>query len=212
MGFALQQPGQRDEELDENGIASDALLLRRIRSGDKGAFEQVAVSYFQPAWRVAARVLRDDTEAEDVVQDVFLKIWRDPPDIDRSGSLKAWIIRVTTNASIDRIRKKRPMPVEELPERIDPAADAESGLQAGQAAEHVRTAMEELPERQRLALILTYYEGLANKEAAEILEVSVDALESLLARARRALRTSMDEVWQDVLGELERVSAADGQW
>ena len=89
---------------------------------------------------------------------------------------------------------------------------AESGLQAGQAAEHVRTAMENLPERQRLALILTYYEGLANKEAAEILEVSVDALESLLARARRALRTSMDEVWQDVLGELERVSGADGQW
>jgi len=184
-------------------------LLARVRAGDERAFEQLAVFYFQPAWRVAARVLRNDTEAEDVAQEVFLKIWRKPPELKDGASLKAWILRVASNGAIDRLRKKRPEPRDDLPDMADPGADAEDMMVSNAAASNVRAAVDGLPERQRLALVLTYYEGMANKEAAQAIGVSVDALESLLSRARRGLKVSMSAVWQEVLRDLTHIQVVD---
>ena len=194
------------------GQLTDAELLGKVHRGDEKAFGQLVSSLFPAVYRAAARVLRQDTEAEDVAQEVFLKIWRDPPDLGEGGSLTAWSIRVATNGAIDRLRKRKPELADTLPDRVDPSLGAEGALQENQAAGSVQEAMELLPERQRLALVLTYYEGLANKEAAQILEVSVDALESLLSRARRSLKSMLADQWNDLLDDLAHGGAREGSW
>jgi RNA polymerase sigma-70 factor (ECF subfamily) len=212
MELILKQPGQTAIRQEDVGAGPDARLLQRIKTGDAQAFERIVKTYFEPAWRVAVRILRNEAEAEDVAQGVFLKIWQNPPELKPGASFRAWILRVASNGAIDQLRKKRPVPVAELPEQVDGAVSAEQALQAGEAASQVQVALEELPERQRLALILTYYEGLANKEAADVLGVSVDALESLLSRARRGLKANMSGIWQDLLVDLTQKPLGDGQW
>jgi len=208
----LKQPGQTQNRNETEDGECAARLLQQIRSGDARAFEYIVEKYFQPAWRVAVRILRNDAEAEDVAQEVLLKIWKNPPELKPGASLKAWILRVASNGAIDQLRKKRPTTMAELPERVDASASVVDVLQADEAASQVQTALDGLPERQRLALILTYYEGMANKEAAEVLDVSVDALESLLSRARRGLKATMNDVWQELLDDLAKRPVADGQW
>ncbi|MGI9371727.1 MAG: RNA polymerase sigma factor [Hyphomicrobiales bacterium] len=182
---------------------TDAMLLKRVRDGDERAFEQLAAFHFQAAWRVAARVLRNDGEAEDVAQEALLKVWQNPPDLDSEASLRPWVLRVASNGAIDRLRKKKPdLLGDALPERNDPAPRADNKLVADDATGQVQDAIENLPERQRLALVLTYYEGLPNKDAAKALEVSVDALESLLSRARRALKAALSEHWDGLLADI----------
>ena len=209
MERALKKAIPQGSDQRVKDVQSDAWLLERIRARDERAFEQLADFYFQPVWRVAARVLRNDAEAEDIAQEVFLKVWLQPPELKKGASLRAWLLRVASNGAIDRLRKKRPEPRDDLPELADPDITAEDALVSNAAVSDVQAAMEILPERQRLALVLTYYEGLANKEAADVIGVSVDALESLLSRARRGLKTSMNGVWQELLGDLMHNSTAD---
>lgn len=191
---------------------SDTELLERIRNGDQQAFGQLVPLLFPHVYRAADRVLRQDQEAEDVAQEVFLKIWQNTPDLQQGAFLKAWAIRVATNGAIDRLRKRKPDLADEVPERADPAPDAQIALQKGEAASAIQAAIDALPERQRLALVLTYYEGLANKEAADLLEVSVDALESLLARARRGLKAVLADQWGELLEDLAQGGVNDGSW
>ncbi len=158
------------------------------------------------------RVLRADSEAEDVTQDVLLKIWRETPELRSEASLRSWSVRVATNGAIDRLRKKRPELWDEIPDRADPSPGAERALTEGEAADTVQQAIDGLPERQRLALVMTYYEGLANKETADLMGVSVDALESLLARGRRTLKASLADRWNELLEDLSGASATEGNW
>ena len=195
---------------DAFATPTDAVLVDRVRAGDQRAFEQLAAFHFQAAWRVASRVLRNDAEAEDVAQEVLLKVWQNPPDLSEDSSLKPWILRVASNAAIDRLRKKSPdLLGDSMPEREDSAPQADDALVAAGAAGHVQGAIDQLPERQRLALLLTYYEGMPNKDAAATLEVSVDALESLLARARRALKATLAGHWEDLLTDISQGHASE---
>ena len=191
---------------------TDGALLAAVRNGDQGAYGQLVERLFAPVYKAAVRVLRSDAEAEDVTQDVFLKIWRETPELRADASLRGWSVRVATNAAIDRLRKKRPELWDEPPERVDPALGAEGVLSREEAAQSVQQAIDGLPERQRLALVLTYYEGLANKDTAEMMGVSVDALESLLARGRRALKASLAESWSELLEDLGGGLEAEGNW
>ena len=180
--------------------ARDAGLARRIAERDGEALSDVVTAQFSRVFAVARRMVGNDADAEDIAQDVFLRLWRKPPDLsDERALLSTWLYRVAANLSIDRLRRKRPEPLDEtaaIPS-ADPGPDAAAA--GHQVARHVDTALAALPDRQRLALTLTYYEGFSNIETAEIMETSAEAVESLLSRARRGLRANLDGQWQDLL-------------
>ena len=180
--------------------ARDAGLARRIAERDGEALSDVVNAQFSRVFAVARRMVGNDADAEDIAQDVFLRLWRKPPDLsDERALLSTWLYRVAANLSIDRLRRKRPGPLDETAEipSGDPGPDAAAA--GNQVARQVDAALAGLPDRQRLALTLTYYQGLSNIETAEIMETSAEAVESLLARARRGARAALDGQWQDLL-------------
>jgi RNA polymerase sigma-70 factor (ECF subfamily) len=156
-------------------------------------------------FRLSARVLGNAADAEDVTQEAFVKLWRDPPELRNKAALKAWLARVARNLAIDRLRRARDTSDSELDRLVDPSTAPDGQLRHGQAADQVSAAMAELPERQRTALQLTYFEALGNQETASIMDVSVEAVESLLSRARRSLRATLEPVWSDLIDELEQL-------
>jgi len=137
-----------------------------------------------------------------VAQEVFLRLWTHAPSW-RSGEarLSTWLHRVTLNLCLDRRRRRRE---ENLPDDVDPV-DPRPGmvdeLQRQDTAAHVAAAMAALPDAQRTAIVLCHYQDLRNIEAAEVMGVSVEALESLLARGRRGLRERLRPALPDLLGE-----------
>ena len=156
---------------------------------------------------IATRLLRDPSEAEDVAQDTFLKVWRNIRRYDpERARLETWVSKIAVNASYDRLRKRREAQIPDAaPEPADGAPDAEDQLTGLDAAARVRQAVNALPERQRLALELCHFQELSNIEAAAIMEVSVEAVESLLARGRRTLRKALAAERADLLADTERL-------
>ena len=149
-------------------------------------------------------MLGDPREAEDIAQEAFLRLVNKAPrwDPDGGAKLKTWLYRVVVNLCIDRKRKHLPVPLEELPELPDLAeggpADRDRGLDIKYA---VRAALDALPPRQRSAVVLNYYQGFTNREAGELLGVSAEAVESLLARARRALKSRLKDAKHELIGD-----------
>lgn len=141
----------------------------------------------------AERLLGNRAEAEDVTQDVFEKIWRQAERWEPRAQLKTWLYRVTYNACIDRKRKaaRRREDGDGQLETIAEEAHPERLLQQKQGIEAVRRALQTLPERQRAAVILSYYEGLSNQEAAEALSLELNAFQQLLFRARQNLKQEL---------------------
>ena len=178
---------------------SDAQLLARFAAGDQSAARTLTEQLLPGAMRQAWRILGDQIEAEDVAQEAMLPLWRQASDW-RAGEarISTWLYRVVHNLCIDRIRKRRPqVPVEDAPEPVDPDPGVLEKMAQGERAQAVANAIKELPERQRQALILRHFEGLSNPEIGEALDCSVEAVESLLARARRQLTKKMSEESED---------------
>lgn len=142
-------------------------------------------------WRVAFRMLRDREEAEDVTQETFLRAWKMLPDWEDRAKFSTWACTVAINLCRDRLKKKKPVLMDELPEQADAALHPEQALSQKQASDRINTLVDALPDRQKAALSLCAFEGLGNIEAAEAMGVSIEALESLLARARRKLRLEL---------------------
>lgn len=181
---------------------TDAGLLKAAAAGSHAAFAEIASRHYQPVYRLAWRMTNGAADAEDMAQEAFVKLWKNPSQVREAGALKGWLMRVAANAVIDRSRKPRSGALDDAPEVEDPQARPDAPLDRAQAARLVDARIAALPERQRLALSLVYFEGLNNIEAAAVLEVSVDALESLLARARRGLKDSLSAEWRELLGGL----------
>ena len=178
---------------------SDAQLLARFAAGDQSAARTLTEQLLPGAMRQAWRILGDQIEAEDVAQEAMLRLWRQASDW-RAGEarISTWLYRVVHNLCIDRIRKRRPqVPVEDAPEPVDPDPGVLEKMAQGERAQAVANAIKELPERQRQALILRHFEGLSNPEIGDALDCSVEAVESLLARARRQLTKKMSEESED---------------
>jgi len=185
--------------------AVDAVLLDGVCAGDQAAFTALVDRHYSLVFRLSARVLGNAADAEDVTQEAFVKLWRSPPDLRNKAALKGWLARVARNLAIDRLRRTRNTSDSELELLVDPSTAPDGRLRHGQAAEEVSVALAQLPERQRTALQLTYFEALGNQETASIMDVSVEAVESLLSRARRSLRTTLSAVWTDLIDELEQL-------
>lgn len=172
---------------------NDDALMARVALRDGDALRLLADRHAEIPWRIAYRMLADPAEAEDVAQEAMLRLWQYAERWQAGGSgVSAWLTRVATNACLDRIRRRRFVSTDAVPERAD------DGLLADEMIEHdeVRTAVaaciDALPERQRASIILTYYEEQQNKMAADILAIQVKAFESLLFRARASLRDCVE--------------------
>lgn len=175
---------------------SDDELMRLAGGGDRAAFSRLVANHLRRATAIAARITRNAGDAEELVQEAFLKAWLKAPDWqtrDEGGgaAFSTWFYRVLVNLCIDRMRKPRNSPLEDASEVVDPTPDAFDNTSAGETGQRVSAAIATLPDRQRAALVLCHYEGLSNIEAAAVLEISIGALESLLVRARRSLRDAL---------------------
>jgi RNA polymerase sigma-70 factor (ECF subfamily) len=180
-------------------VSEEAALVARVAAGDEAAYRALLAAHLAPLNRYARRMLGDRDEADDVTQDVFVRLWTDAHRYrPEAARLTTWLHRIAHNLCVDWQRRHR---------RISLAGDSsmleappqettrgpEVDLAEAARVRRVRAAVDALPERQRSALVLCHYQGLGNREAAEIVGVSVEALESLLARARRTLRRALEE-------------------
>ena len=172
--------------------ATDEVLFAAIARRDEQAFAEIVDRHLQKVSGIAFRMLNSRSEAEEVAQEAMLKVWT-RASLWQPGMAKfsTWLYRVTVNLCIDRMRRQRATLVEInetlVDGRIDPARDMEQR----QLRDAVTAALDELPPRQKAVVILCHYEGFSGKEAARMLGVSVLAVQSLLVRARTALRTSL---------------------
>ncbi|MGA3251196.1 MAG: RNA polymerase sigma factor [Paraburkholderia sp.] len=170
----------------------DAELVARVGEQDPAAVRTLVSRKLPRLLALATRMLGDRMEAEDVAQEAFVRIWKQAPHWkEGEARFDTWIHRVALNLCYDRLRGRREDPVAELPDEADPQALPDMKLEARVRDERVRTALAALPVRQREALVLNYYQELSNIEAAAMMGITVDALESLLARARCNLRAQL---------------------
>lgn len=168
----------------------DDALMARLALRDTDALRAIADRHAQLVWRIAFRMLNDAHEAEDVAQESLLRLW-DKAESWQSGNsgVAAWLTRVATNLCIDKIRKNRRLTTaEDAPERADDDPLADAQIEHDEVRAAVVACIEALPERQRAAIVLTYYEEQPNQGAADMLSMQIKAFESLLFRARAALR------------------------
>ncbi len=200
-----REPGSRDAASAGSAPADELAWLNAIRSGDQSAFRSVVERYLPQLLSTARRMLRDGAEAEDIAQEAFARLWRSAPTLELGANgFRPWLYRVVSNLCVDRTRTtRRVMLVDEVPDQTAPPRQLDD-LVARDLAGRVNAALKALPERQRLALTLFHYEGLSQVEVGAILGVSDEAVESLLARARRSLKIALREDWQELLPERER--------
>ena len=174
-------------ELDEK---SDKELLELIAQADKHAFSLLMERHLSSVIIFAMRYFSHRSDAEDIAQETFIRLWcKAPVWQDKGISIKAWLYRVAYNQSIDQLRKQKLEYKAENDESIiDENAYIEKQIGIETALRIQKSALDSLPERQKTAIALCSIRGLSNNEAAIVMGISVDALESLLARGRRKLK------------------------
>jgi RNA polymerase sigma-70 factor (ECF subfamily) len=168
----------------------DHRLMERVAEGDAQAFRLLVERHTRSLNAHAVRMLRNPSEAEEVVQEAFVRLWKQAPNYRPEAKLRTFLHGIAHNLCIDRLRARRPHDDAALEQLA--GGDRPSGnLLALEQSARIHAAVAALPDRQRAALSLVHFEELSNIEAAALMEVSVEALESLLSRARRALRESL---------------------
>lgn len=180
------------------GSGDDSAMAARLAARDPHALREIIARHAGRLHRLAFRMTGDAHEAEDIVQEACLRLWDNAPDLSArhpvgsraAGSLRlgGWLQRVVTNLAIDRLRRARSLSHGAVPDREDEAPLADVRIETIEREGLARRLVLALPERQRAAIVLTYFEELPNAEAAAALEMNIKAFESLLHRARAALR------------------------
>jgi RNA polymerase sigma-70 factor (ECF subfamily) len=163
-------------------------LLAHYAAGDRQAARELALRLTPLPLRVATRMLGDRAEAEDVAQEAMLRLWTAAPGWrDGEAKVTTWLYRVTVNLCTDRLRRRRTVPIEDGQDWPSDAPGALADLLERDRMAAFQTALSRLPERQCQAVVLRHLEGLANPEIARIMEIGVEAVESLVSRGKRAL-------------------------
>ncbi|QDL99154.1 RNA polymerase sigma factor [Rhodopseudomonas palustris] len=177
----------------------DDELLDRLANDDEGAFRRLVERHIDRAFSVALRILGNRDDAEDVVQDTMLKVWTRRGQWEHGrAKFSTWLYRVVTNRCIDLHRQPRTDNVEAVPEPADTQPDAVSTIQRDEVTILLERAMQQLPEQQRIAVILSYHENMSNREIADVMETTVSAVESLLKRGRQQLRDLLRRNERDI--------------
>ena len=169
-----------------NGLTSDLALVTAVRAGDESAMATLYDRYSSIVYSVALRVLQDPGAAEDVLQDIFMQLWRTPAAFDSSrGNMAAWLAVISRNRAIDVLRRRRPeSDIEDVVLFIQP--DLASEADRARAMDKVRGALQAMPGPQRSALEMAYFEGLSH---AEIAEKTGEPLGTIKTRIRTGLLT-----------------------
>jgi RNA polymerase sigma-70 factor (ECF subfamily) len=173
----------------------DAELIMRVGRGDRAAAAALMARHVARLLALSRRMLGDPAEAEDAVQDAFIQLWTHASRWEQGRArIGTWLYRVTLNKCYDRLRRRPTTRLEDAGEIPDSAPSPETALQDAAIAAQVEVALAALPARQRAAIQLCHFGDCGNIEAAEILGVSVEALESLLSRGRRTLRDRLEHL------------------
>jgi len=178
--------------LDASQNLEDAELLARFAQGDRAAAQVLTARLAPVVYAQAFRMLGDRAEAEDITQDSLLRLWHAAPDW-QAGQAKVttWLYRVTSNLCIDKMRKSNRQSSDAVPEMPDDGPDMERCLQDRARAQALRAALSDLPDRQKQAMVLRHLEGLSNPDVAQIMQISVEAVESLMSRGKRSLADAL---------------------
>ncbi|MFC4728324.1 RNA polymerase sigma factor [Coralloluteibacterium thermophilus] len=176
----------------DDGADPDLELVLRIGRGDQAACAAFVERYIDRVQRLATRLTGNREDAEEATQEVFIKVWQQAARwTPGNARFSTWLYRVATNVCYDRLRRRREHEPMEAADHVSGGDTPEQVMGEVQRERDVAAALDALPERQRAAIVLCHYEGLSQREAAATLEVSEEALESLLARGRRSLRRSL---------------------
>jgi RNA polymerase sigma-70 factor (ECF subfamily) len=174
----------------------------QVGAGNRDACRELVERHLGRIVAFATRSLGERAEAEDVAQEVFERLWIHAGRWQAGRArLTTWLHRVALNLCLDRLSRRRERPLDETPEPPDSSPSVTAVLEQEDIGRYVNEELMTLPERQRIAITLCHYQGLRNIEAAEVMGVSVEALESLLARGRRTLRSRLRQLAPDLLGE-----------
>lgn len=173
----------------------DAALLERIAAADHMAFALLVRRHTPRYYALAYRSVFRREEAEDIVQEAFLKLWRNPRLWRKEGGAKftTWFYRLVLNLCHDHNKRKRPSPLPEAFDAADDGENAEEALANTRRGAAVERALQRLPERQRVALNLCFHEGMSNQEAANVMGIRLKALQSLLMRAKTELKEQLKD-------------------
>jgi len=165
---------------------TDSMLISRIRAGDEDALAALHDRYSQVVYSVALRVLGETTQAEDILQEIFLQLWRNPQTFDSNrGSLGAWLAVITRHRAIDQLRRRRPeSDIEDVIVAVD--TRIEQTTDRNMAIAKIRAVVEQLPAEQRKPLEMAFFEGLTHSEIAS---KTGEPLGTIKTRIRSALLT-----------------------
>ena len=174
--------------LDALSDVSDEALLVLYANGDPGAARALTLRLTPRVLGFAARMLSDRTEAEDVAQEAMLRLWRMAPGWQQGEARVAtWLYRVASNLCLDRLRRSRPRGLGDVAEPEDTTPGVISRMIEADRVLALDAALAALPDRQRQAVVLRHIEGLSNPEIAAVMDIGVEAVESLVARGKKGL-------------------------
>lgn len=205
-----EQQDQAPTSADAAAQLSDEILVERARTKDEGAFEELVNRYEDKLYRLAMRFVRNETDAQEILQDAFLSAWRNLPTFEGRAQFGSWMYRVTVNAALMLLRSRNRHP-EIGVDDVEPTAlnDAvtENGqmmrsntdwsqrpddqLQSDELRRHIQAAVDTLPEGLRTVFLLRDVEELSTEDTAELLSLSVPAVKTRLHRARLSLREAI---------------------
>jgi RNA polymerase sigma-70 factor, ECF subfamily len=193
MGLVSRSPRSSEDS------AADLELVRRVAAGDRSAVDDLYERFRRPAFALARRVLADDTLAEDVLQDVFLGIWRDPGAFDGSrGSVASWLLAMVHHKAVDAVRREESHRRRQARAEDDlvlsaptQTTDVEDAAWQRLVAERVRTALHELPAPQREALTLAYYGGYTQREVAALTRTPLGTVKTRMLAGMRRLHDTL---------------------
>jgi RNA polymerase sigma-70 factor, ECF subfamily len=191
--------GERVPRSAKIETVGDEELVARVRAGETRLFAELVARYQDPVYSMSLRFIGDSAEAEDVAQEVFLRVHRGLASFKGEAKFSTWLYRITWNLCADWLRRSRKpsriaAPLEAAGELSDGKADVEKGVLDAEEQEMVREALNGLDEIYRTVIILLYYQKLSYEEIALVLEVPVKTVETRLYRARRLLRTRLERL------------------
>ena len=182
----------------------DAALMLRVKRGDRAAFAELVDKYKQPVMNFIFRRLRDETEAEDLAQNVFLQVYKSRGRYKQTAKFSTWLFTITHNLCLNELRRRSRHPAESLeethteneeqpPRQIEDKSQtaAPDNVLHSELAQKIDEALHELPENQRSAILLCRQEDLSYEQIAKILRCSLSATKSLIHRGRETLKEKL---------------------